>query len=512
MKPSGQRTLQRALISLYHKEGLEETLELLHQHGIEILSTGGTADWIRGQGYPVQEVESLTGFPSILGGRVKTLHPAIFGGILGRRDQPEDIQTLQRMEIPWIDLVLVDLYPFEETMQSGAPEPEVIEKIDIGGIALIRAAAKNFEEVLVIPSRHEVPFLEAILRQRPYTTREERKHMARRAFLRTSLYDNAIYRWLDREDHPDNTGLQGISPESMMPLRYGENPHQKGWFAGHLNEIFEQLGGKELSYNNLLDLDNGLAFLEEFHEPAWVIIKHNNPCGLAVNSNPDIAFEKALKADEKSAFGGIFLSNKPVTIHVAEKLKDFFFEAVSAPDFEPEAYALLRKKSQRILLRHKAFQRPRLQVRSALHGFLIQERDHVPLRQEEGRVVTQKHPDPGQWQDLMMAWKVVRHTRSNAIVLVREGQMIGVGTGHTSRIDALHHALAKAREAGLNVQGAVLASEAFFPFPDSVERAAAAGVQAIIQPGGSVRDQDSVEACDRLGVAMVFTGFRHFKH
>lgn len=510
MTSAHPKTIHRALISVYQKEGLREILELLAQHGVEILSTGGTAQWIREQGFACMDVEELTGYPSILGGRVKTLHPAVFGGILGRRHVEEDRKVLHHYDIPWIDLVLVDLYPFEETVNSGASEGEIVEKIDVGGVALIRAAAKNRQDVVVVPSRNEYAFLLSILRQRNYTTREERQHLARRAFAVTAAYDAAISAWLHSEE--DVLSALPRPWAARHALRYGENPHQKGWFLGDLAENFDQLSGKELSYNNLLDLDSGYAFLEEFHEPVWVIIKHNNPCGLATSPNPAEAFDNALKADNKSAFGGVFLTNRPVPVSVAVKLRDFFFEILSAPDYEEEALEILSRRSQRILLRHKTCRRPPLVSRSALNGFLVQERDKVALREEHLRIVTNPIPDEPTWQDLRFAWKVVRHVRSNAIVLARHQMVIGVGAGHTSRIDALRHALTKAREAGLDTHGAVLASEAFFPFADSVEMAAEAGITAIIQPGGSVRDQESIDACNRLGLAMVFTGHRHFRH
>jgi phosphoribosylaminoimidazolecarboxamide formyltransferase/IMP cyclohydrolase len=510
MSSNEHKTLHRALISAYHKEGLEETLELLCQHGVEILSTGGTASWIREKGFEVTDVESLTGFPAILGGRVKTLHPAIFGGILARRQDPTDIETLHRMDIPWIDLVIVDLYPFEKTVKTGGSLQDIIEKIDIGGVALIRAAAKNFEDVAVVPSRGDYAYLNGILRQRNYTLRHERMQLALRAFAVTSAYDAAIYDWLCKEL---GEGLPlNYSVAHPHPLRYGENPHQKGWFSGELNEVFEILSGKELSYNNLLDLESGFNFLEEFHDPTWVIIKHNNPCGLATASTPEEAFEKALRADEKSAFGGVFMTNRPVTLPIARRLKDFFYEVLSAPDYDAEALTWLKSRPQRIVLKHSGVARSGLVIRSALNGFLIQERDQVPIREEHWKCVTEKRPDDATLQDLKFAWKVVRHVRSNAIVIARDRQILGVGAGHTSRIDALEHALKKANEAGLSVHDAVIASEAFFPFADSVEKAAAAGIKAIIQPGGSVRDQDSIDACNHHGIAMVFTGVRHFKH
>lgn len=510
MSSGDQKSVHRALISVYHKEGLEETLDLLRQHGVEILSTGGTAAWIREKGLDVTDVESITGFPSILGGRVKTLHPAVFGGILARRHEKEDRDVLQRMDIPWIDLVVVDLYPFEETVKSGGTFQDIVEKIDIGGVALIRAAAKNFEDVTVVASRGDYAYLNGILRQRNHTLRQERMQLARRAFAVTAAYDAAIHDWLNNEL---GEGLPlNFSLPHPHPLRYGENPHQRGWFAGDLSAVFDVVSGKELSYNNLLDLESGYNFLEEFHEPTWVIIKHNNPCGLATGKIAEEAFEKALQADAKSAFGGIFLTNRPVTLSVAQRLKDFFYEVLSAPDFETEALELLKSKAQRILLRHAGVARSGLAIRSALNGFLIQERDQVPIREEHWKCVTKKCPDDSTLQDLKFAWKAVRHVRSNAIVVARDTMILGVGAGHTSRIDALEHALKKAAEAGLPTQGAVLASEAFFPFADNVEKAAAAGIRAIIQPGGSVRDRDSIDACNRLGLSMVFTGYRHFKH
>jgi len=510
MNQSFHKTIHRALVSVYHKNGLDETFELLHSHGVELLSTGGTAQWIKSLGYPCTEVENLIQFPPILNGRVKTLHPVIFGGILGRRNNPTDRETLQKFDIPWIDLVIVDLYPFEETLKSGASEDDIIEKIDIGGISLIRAAAKNFQDVFVIPSQRDYATLNGILRRRNYTTLEERKYMAYKAFSESAAYDASIYNWFSRDQ--EFNGEVRIALSRSHPLRYGENPHQKGWFSGDWTECFDHIQGKGLSYNNLLDLDSGFDILNEFHDPAWVIIKHNNPCGVAMNSEAVHAFEKALASDTKSAFGGVFLTNRIVPKAVAEKLNDFFYEVISAPGFDSDALELLKTRGQRILLKHQNFKKPSFVLRNALNGFMIQERDQLPFRDEHLKVVTSRSPDNEKMADLKFAWKIVRHARTNSIVIAKGQVMIGIGVGHTSRVDALHHALHKCKEAGFDPRGSVMASEAFFPFSDSIEIAAQAGIEVIIQPGGSVRDNEIIESCNKLGLAMLFTGTRHFKH
>ncbi|MBK9291809.1 MAG: bifunctional phosphoribosylaminoimidazolecarboxamide formyltransferase/IMP cyclohydrolase [Bacteroidetes bacterium] len=502
------RKIQRALISVYHKQGLESLLRKLHKFGVELYSTGGTYEYILSLGLPASTVESLTGFPAILGGRVKTLHPAVFGGILGRSGHPADQQELRTHGIPVFDLVVVDLYPFEKTIAETTDEQTLIEKIDIGGISLIRAAAKNFHDVLVVPAAEYYAELEMLLDQSEgSTTYDQRRRFAAYAFGVSSRYDSAIYGWVAGGQH----GLR-LAIEGTEPLRYGENPHQQGAFYGKLNEVFEQLSGKALSYNNILDLDAGLGLIAEFQEPAFAILKHNNACGLACRHTMAEAYKAALAGDPLSAFGGVLVANRPIDAETAAAMHELFFEVVAAPHYVESALNLLRQKKNRIILRTKAAVFPQKLFRSALNGILAQDRDLHRASQQGWNVVTLKAPDEKQVADLLFAAKAVKHARSNAIVLARNGQLLGQGAGHTSRVDAVRHAITKALENGFDLKGAVMASDAFFPFADSVEMAASHGISAVIQPGGSVRDQESVEACNRLGISMVFTGLRHFKH
>lgn len=493
-----KRKIKSALVSVYAKEGLGPIVKGLHNSGVHLISTGGTKKFIEDLGIPVTAVDELTAFPEILGGRVKTLHPKIFGGILARRNNGADADDLAKTEISPIDLVIVDLYPFRETLAAGAPDSEVIEKIDIGGVSLIRAAAKNFQDVVVVSSRSDYSYFSEILQSRgPETTLEERKQLAGRAFQNTSGYDQSIGAWLGG---------------TANPLRYGENPHQKGIFYGNLEEVFRKLGGKELSYNNLADLDTLLGLVKDLDPSAFVIVKHNNPCGVAVHTQPGIAWEQALACDPVSAFGGVIGTNSEIDETLAQAIHPLFFEVLAAPSFTPKALALLGEKKNRILLQTRKNTVPDSVSKTVLNGLLYQERDAALSSRETGKVVTGIHPDEAQWRDLLFAEIVVKHARSNAIVLAKDKCVVGIGAGLTSRVDALRHAIFKAREAGMDLKGASMASDAFFPFSDSVELAQKEGISAIIQPGGSVRDLDSINFCNQHGMAMVFTGIRHFKH
>ncbi len=500
-----------ALISVYHKDNLHRIISRLDHLGVKIYSTGGTLSFIEDCGVQAESVESLTGYPSILGGRVKTLHPKVFGGILARRENEDDLFQLHQYHVPEIDLVIVDLYPFGETVASGASEKEIIEKIDIGGISLIRAAAKNYKDVAIISSRSQYPKLMEILEKgNGTTTLEERRQLAREAFDNTSHYDSAIFSYFCGNQPPASFKL---SIPSHKPLRYGENPHQNGSFYGNFDSVFEQLHGKEISYNNLLDIDAAVNLCSEFQEPTIAILKHNNACGLATDSQLSQAWEKALAADPVSAFGGVIIANRPIDGATAKGIDKLFFEVLIAPEYSSEALTLLQTKKNRILLKQKLNEVPTApQVRSVLNGVLVQDRDTAIVLPDRMKTVTQAAPSQEQLVDMVFANKIVKHSKSNAIVLAKNNQLIASGVGQTSRIDALKHAIDKAKVFGLSLSGAVMASDAFFPFPDSVEVAGAAGIKAIVQPGGSVRDQDSIDLCNELGIAMVLTGVRHFKH
>lgn len=507
------KKIQSALISVYYKDGLAPIIRLLHAQGVRLYSTGGTQSFIEELQIPVEAVENLTDYPSILGGRVKTLHPKVFGGILGRRQLPEDRQQMQQYAIPEIDLVIVDLYPFEETLAGGASEQEIIEKIDIGGISLIRAAAKNFQDVVILSSRSQyTAFYEILQAQGGSTTLAERQRFAAEAFHISSHYDTAIFNYFNSQTQAlqvfKHSEAQGRS------LRYGENPHQKGFFYGDLEAMFEQLHGKELSYNNLVDVDAAVELVAEFstEENVCAIIKHTNACGIALGSSPLEAYQKALAADPVSAFGGIIALNQAVDLPLAQALDQLFFEVLIAPDFDAEALTLLKGKKNRMLLRQKARPSSTLQFRSLLNGVLLQEKDLAQEKAEALQVVTERAPSEVEVKALLFAAKVAKHSKSNTIVLANENQMLASGVGQTSRVDALRQAIAKAEHFGFSLQGAVMASDAFFPFPDCVEIAHEAGITAVIQPGGSIKDQDSVQACNSRGMAMVFTGLRHFKH
>ena len=472
-------------------------VSLLKDQGVQIYSTGGTYETIRQLDPTVKTVESLTSYPSILGGRVKTLHPKVFGGILGRTGLESDQREMEQYEIPAFDLVIVDLYPFEETVANTDDESAIIEKIDIGGISLIRAGAKNFNDVLIVPSRkHYAELIHLLETQHGETSLEDRKRFACYAFAESSHYDTAIHRW--------------FAPDTE--LRYGENPHQKGYFRGDLDALFEKLHGKDLSYNNLLDLEAGLSLIREFDTTAFAILKHNNPCGIACRPTVKEAYLAALAGDPVSAFGGVLVCNRPIDMEAAEEINKLFVEVIVAPGYEPGVLDLLFSKKNRIILRLKEDRYDRVMVKSALNGYLIEERDLHTETPDNFKVVTVKSPSTTEIDDMVFANKVVKHSRSNAITLAKNGQLCASGIGQTSRVDALRQAIEKAHSFGFDLHGAVLASDAFFPFDDCVKLAHEAGITAIVQPGGSVRDQDSIDCCNQYGISMVFTGYRHFKH
>lgn len=504
--------IKSALISVFYKDKLEPIIHLLHKQGVVLYSTGGTRSFIEDLGVPVQAVEDLTQYPSILGGRVKTLHPKVFGGILARRNSPEDQQQLTQFHIPEIDLVVVDLYPFEETVRHTQDVHEIIEKIDIGGVSLIRAAAKNYHDVLIVASKDDYTALEEILSNGGETTLDQRTLFAKKAFSITSHYDAAIYKWMDHDAHID----MRFSPKTDM--RYGENPHQHAAFYGPLTEVFEQIHGKDISYNNLVDIESCMYLMEEFEadkasgKATFAIIKHTNACGLATAATVSEAWDKALAADPVSAFGGVLICNRTIDMDSAVKIHELFFEVLIAPGFEADALALLKGKKNRILLNQRMFSFPNKQFKSMLNGVLVQDRNLKTAHAADLQLVTATQPTDSQIQDLLFAEKAVKHLKSNGIALVKDGQMIGCGTGQTSRVDALKQAIEKATSFGFDVRGSVMASEAFFPFPDCVEIAYLAGIAAVIQPGGSVRDKDSIDFCDAHGMPMVMSGTRHFKH
>jgi phosphoribosylaminoimidazolecarboxamide formyltransferase/IMP cyclohydrolase len=505
------KNIQSALISVYYKDGLDEIVRELHKNQVTIYSTGGTLAFIQKLGIPVVAVEDLTGFPEILGGRVKTLHPTVFGGILNRRALPEDQAAIAKFGIPSIDLVIVDLYPFEETVTSGASAEDIIEKIDIGGISLIRAAAKNFQDVVIIPSVHHYnSFLEILRSQNGACSLAQRQHFAGEAFHVSSHYDTMIHQYFVQNDGP----YLKISVEKSEALRYGENPHQKGQFFGDLNALFDKLHGKELSYNNLLDVDAAVNLLQEFKNdgPTFGILKHNNACGIATRPTLKEAYEVALAADPVSAFGGILISNQAIDMSTATLINELFCEVLIAPSYDVDALELLKSKKNRIILVQKETALPQQQVRSILNGVLVQDRDAKSESKEDLVVKTTNAPSEQEIADLLFANKLVKHTKSNTIILAKNGQLLASGTGQTSRVDALNQAIHKAKTFGFDLKGAAMASDAFFPFPDCVEIAHLEGIDAVIQPGGSVKDDLSIEYCNKHGMRMVFTGVRHFKH
>jgi phosphoribosylaminoimidazolecarboxamide formyltransferase/IMP cyclohydrolase len=503
------KRIQNALISVFYKDGLEPVLQKLTSLGIQLYSTGGTYDFIKEKGYEAKTIESLTSYPSILGGRVKTLHPKVFGGILARRENEGDQQQLQEYQIPPFDLVIVDLYPFEETLLNTKDEQAIVEKIDIGGISLIRAAAKNFKDVLVVPASSMYNELISLLNEKKgETDLKDRKYFAAQAFNVSSHYDSAIFNWIN----PGNIKALKVSGSNANVLRYGENPHQEGIFYGKLDEVFNQLHGKEISYNNLLDLEAAINLINDFDETTFAVIKHNNACGLASRENLTEAWNDALAGDPVSAFGGVLVTNRKIDKQTAEEINKIFFEIILAPDYDKEALEILKSKKNRIILKKVRYDFPGKQYRSLLNGTLAQDRDNVTEKVKNLETKTTLSPDAKQVEDLLFANKLVKHTKSNTIVLAKNKQLVGSGTGQTSRVDALRQAIAKAEAFKLPLEGAVMASDAFFPFADSVEIAGNAGIKAVIQPGGSIRDKDSIEYCNAHGIAMVFTGVRHFKH
>ena len=502
-----------ALISVFDKEGLAPIVEELNRQGVTIYSTGGTEKFIRDLGIEVVAVEDITSYPSILGGRVKTLHPKVFGGILNRQNTAADQEELAQYEIPQIDLVIVDLYPFEKTVASGASEQDIIEKIDIGGISLIRAAAKNFADVLCVSNKNDYQeVLDLLVSTQGAPSREDRKRFATKAFQISSHYDSAIFNYFNT-DTKASTALK-LSQQEAKTLRYGENPHQEGTFYGALNELLEQVHGKEVSYNNLLDIDAAVNLMLEFYEgaPTFAILKHNNACGFATREELVDAYEAALAGDPVSAFGGVLIANKTIDFTTAEKINDLFCEVVIAPSFDAQALELLKSKKNRILLIQKEAKLEDKTIRTCLNGYLVQDRDNVTDGEEHLSTATDIAPSKEEIQDLLFASKICKHTKSNTIVLVKNGQLLASGTGQTSRVDALRQAIEKASSFGFDLNGAVMASDAFFPFPDCVEIAYNAGVRSVIQPGGSIKDQLSIDYCNAQKMSMVFTGIRHFKH
>lgn len=506
-----QKPIQRALISVFYKDGLAPIVEKLHANNVEILSTGGTLAFISDMGIPVTAVEDVTAFPEILGGRVKTLHPAIFGGILNRRDFAPDQAHMQAHGLASIDLVIVDLYPFEQTVSSGASHEDIIEKIDIGGISLIRAAAKNYNDVVIIPSVKQYAQLAEILdAQGAQTTLEQRHTFAAEAFHVSSHYDTMIHQYFMSQE----SAYLKISEEKQSPLRYGENPHQKGVFFGDLDALFTKLHGKELSYNNLLDVDAAVRLMQEYKTdgPTFAILKHNNACGLASRPTLKEAYEAALEADPVSAFGGILIANDEIDMATAALVNELFCEVLIAPSYQEDALELLQSKKNRIILIQNDIALPQTLVRSALNGYLVQDADLATESAENLEVKTKLAPSAQEVEDLLFANKLVKHTKSNTIILAKNGQLLASGTGQTSRVDALKQAIHKAKSFGFDLNGAAMASDAFFPFPDCVEIAHLEGINAVIQPGGSVKDELSITYCDENQMKMVFTGVRHFKH
>ncbi|MFY8096749.1 MAG: bifunctional phosphoribosylaminoimidazolecarboxamide formyltransferase/IMP cyclohydrolase [Flavobacterium sp.] len=504
------KKIKAALISVFDKTGLTPIVEALHENQVTLYSTGGTEEFIKNLGIPVVAVEDVTSYPSILGGRVKTLHPKIFGGILNRQDHEGDVAQMTEFNIPQIDLVIVDLYPFEKTVASGASESDIIEKIDIGGISLIRAAAKNFKDTVIVASVNEYEsFLQYYTKENGSTTLAQRKLLATKAFHVSSNYDTAIFNYFNEED----TYLK-ISESNGQVLRYGENPHQKGLFFGDFDQLFTKLHGKELSYNNLLDVDAAVNLINEFKtdEPTFAILKHNNACGLATRHTMKEAYLEALAGDPTSAFGGVLIANGLIDEATAEEINKLFCEVVIAPSFNQEAIAILEEKKNRIILVLNDLTLPAKQVRTCLNGILVQEKDYITDSKEHLKTVTTTVPSNDEIEDLIFASKICKHTKSNTIVLAKNKQLCASGTGQTSRVDALKQAIEKAQSFEFDLTGAVMASDAFFPFPDCVEIANKAGITAVIQPGGSIKDELSINYCNENNLAMVFTSVRHFKH
>ncbi|TXK76239.1 bifunctional phosphoribosylaminoimidazolecarboxamide formyltransferase/IMP cyclohydrolase [Mesonia sp. K4-1] len=509
---SHSKTVKSALISVFHKDGLEPIVKKLNEQGVTIYSTGGTETFIKNLGIDVVPVEDVTSYPSILGGRVKTLHPKVFGGILNRQDHDGDVKEMEQYEIPQLDIVIVDLYPFEKTVASGASEQEIIEKIDIGGISLIRAAAKNFKDVLCVSSMNDYEdLLEVISKNNGEVSLEDRKRFAAKAFNVSSHYDTAIFNYFNQNEE-EVVYKQSITEGKQ--LRYGENPHQKGYFFGDFDAIFDQLHGKELSYNNLLDVDAAVNLMGEFKNdnPTFAILKHNNACGLAQRATVLEAYKDALAGDPVSAFGGVLISNTAIDLATAEEIHQLFCEVVIAPSYHEDALELLKGKKNRIILIEKEVEQPSTTVRTCLNGVLVQDKNLKTDTQENLKEVTDAKPTSDQIEDLLFASKISKHTKSNTIVLVKGKQLCASGTGQTSRVDALRQSIEKAQSFKFDLNGAVMASDAFFPFPDCVEIADKAGITSVIQPGGSIKDQLSIDYCNKNNISMVMTGTRHFKH
>ncbi|NNT70667.1 bifunctional phosphoribosylaminoimidazolecarboxamide formyltransferase/IMP cyclohydrolase [Flavobacterium sp. IMCC34852] len=507
---STPKTIQSALISVFSKDGLEPIVRQLHEQNVTLYSTGGTEEFIKNLGIPVVPVEEITSFPEILGGRVKTLHPKIFGGILNRQDNSSDVAQMKEFDIPQIDLVIVDLYPFEKTVASGASEADIIEKIDIGGISLIRAAAKNFKDTVIVASVNEYKLLlDLISTQNGATTLEQRKIMAAKAFHVSSNYDSAIFNYFNTDET-----IFKVSIDNGQVLRYGENPHQKGFFFGEFDKMFTKLHGKELSYNNLLDVDAAVNLILEFKEndPTFAILKHNNACGLATRSNMKEAYLAALAGDPTSAFGGVLIANGNIDEATANEINNLFCEVVIAPSYDEKAIAILSEKKNRIILVQHEVELPQRQVRTCLNGLLVQDKNNITDNKSHLTYVTNTKPSDQEIEDLLFASKICKNTKSNTIVFAKNSTLVASGTGQTSRVDALKQAVEKAHSFGFDLNGAVMASDAFFPFPDCVELAHNAGITAVIQPGGSIKDELSINFCNENKVAMVFTGTRHFKH
>lgn len=503
------KKITTALISVYYKDGLKEVLEKLKELNIEVYSTGGTYNYITENNFEAKTIESLTSYPSILGGRVKTLHPKVFGGILARRENADDLKQLEEYKIPQFDLVIVDLYPFEETIAYSSDETEIIEKIDIGGISLIRAAAKNHKDVLTVSSSAMYGDLLNLLEEKKgETDLSDRRHFASMAFNISSHYDTAIFNWMN------TGGIDAFKSSSMQPnvLRYGENPHQQGVFYGNMDEVFKQLHGKAISYNNLLDLDAAINLISDFNETTFAVIKHNNACGLASRDSLLEAWNDALAGDPVSAFGGVLATNRNIDLATANEINKIFFEIIIAPSYDADALEVLKSKKNRIILEKNSYDFGNKQFRSALNGVLVQDKDLRTETTADLKQATKNKPSSAEIEDLLFANKLVKHTKSNTIVLAKNKQLVGSGTGQTSRVDALKQAIEKAKNFELPLEGAVMASDAFFPFADSVEIAHKAGINAVIQPGGSIRDKDSIDYCNENEISMVFTGIRHFKH
>jgi len=504
------KKIKNALISVFDKTGLDVIVKQLNDYGVTIYSTGGTQKFIEDLGIKVERVEDLTSYPSILGGRVKTLHPKIFGGILNRRDNEGDQAQIKEFDIPEIDLVIVDLYPFEDTVASDATHADIIEKIDIGGISLIRAAAKNYKDVVIIPSKDQYQTLSTILAQGNGTTLGQRKDFATATFNVSSHYDTQIFNYFNQKD--SRAFKASYSPANA--LRYGENPHQSGVFYGDLDAMFDKLHGKALSYNNLLDVDGAVNYMAEFKDekPTFAILKHNNACGLATRNTLLEAYNDALAGDPVSAFGGILISNKTIDLATANEIHKLFCEVVIAPAYDNDALEVLKGKKNRVILIQKEVVLPKKQFRTILNGVLEQDKDLITDKIADFKTITTIEPTAQELKDLEFANKLVKHTKSNTIVLAKNGQLLASGTGQTSRVDALNQAIHKAQSFGFDLKGAVMASDAFFPFPDCVEIADKVGITSVIQPGGSIKDEQSIKYCDEHNMSMVFTGNRHFKH